>query len=302
VRSEKEMMDKILEVAGRDERVRAVFLNGSRANPNAPRDILMDYDIVYLVTEYASFRAEPSWIDVFGERVILQTPDDPEIFTSGCRKNRYAYLMQFEDGNRIDLTLLLPQELEAYLREDTQTVLLLDKDGRIPPLPPPSDSSHHLRRPTQQAFTACCNEFWWVSPYVAKGIWRRELPFAEENLNAGVRPMLMQMLFWACGVRHGFAINLGKHGKYLERFLPREDWELFAASYAGGSYEALWQALDRCGELFGRSAALVAEQLGFAYRFEEEERVRAYLRRLKDLKREEQPAGTQKGEREDGER
>lgn len=56
MRTEREMTALILGVAERDARVRAVFMNGSRANPNAPRDIFQDYDIVYVVEETASFR------------------------------------------------------------------------------------------------------------------------------------------------------------------------------------------------------------------------------------------------------
>ena len=36
MRSEQEMFDLILSFAKEEERVRAVVLNGSRANPNAP--------------------------------------------------------------------------------------------------------------------------------------------------------------------------------------------------------------------------------------------------------------------------
>lgn len=40
----------------KDDRIRAVFLNGSRANKNVPTDIYQDYDIVYVVTELESFK------------------------------------------------------------------------------------------------------------------------------------------------------------------------------------------------------------------------------------------------------
>mgnify|MGYP000232474359 CR=1 FL=1 len=33
-------------------------------------------DVVYVVRETASFRDDPAWIDRFGERMILQLPDD----------------------------------------------------------------------------------------------------------------------------------------------------------------------------------------------------------------------------------
>ena len=39
MRSEQEMFDLILQTAREDDRIRAVIMNGSRANPSAPRDI-----------------------------------------------------------------------------------------------------------------------------------------------------------------------------------------------------------------------------------------------------------------------
>ena len=39
VRNEKEMMDLILGVAEKDERIQGVYMTGSRTNPNAPKDV-----------------------------------------------------------------------------------------------------------------------------------------------------------------------------------------------------------------------------------------------------------------------
>jgi aminoglycoside 6-adenylyltransferase len=55
------MLDLILDFAWQDERVRVVAMNGSRANPNAPRDAFQDYDIVFVVTEMDSFLASDAW-------------------------------------------------------------------------------------------------------------------------------------------------------------------------------------------------------------------------------------------------
>ncbi len=51
MRSEQEMFDLILNTAREDKRIRAVYMNRSRTNPSAPRDIFQDYDIVYVVRE-----------------------------------------------------------------------------------------------------------------------------------------------------------------------------------------------------------------------------------------------------------
>ena len=47
MRSEEEMYWLIQDCALKDPRVRLVLLSGSRANPDAPRDDLQDFDIVY---------------------------------------------------------------------------------------------------------------------------------------------------------------------------------------------------------------------------------------------------------------
>ena len=66
MRSEQEMYQLILNIAKKDDRIRAVILNGSRANPNAATDLFQDFDIVYIVTEMTSFKSDPTWIDQFG--------------------------------------------------------------------------------------------------------------------------------------------------------------------------------------------------------------------------------------------
>jgi aminoglycoside 6-adenylyltransferase len=71
MRTEQEMFDLILNIAKKDERIRAVFMNGSRTNPNAVKDIFQDYDIEYVVKETKSFREDKSWIDKFGERLYM---------------------------------------------------------------------------------------------------------------------------------------------------------------------------------------------------------------------------------------
>ena len=104
MRTEQEMFGLILQIAKDDERIRAVILEGSRANLNAPKDILQDYDIVYIVTEMAPFVDDPDWVQCFGELLIMQMPEsmqDPPPLSN----DRFTYLMQFRDGTRIDLSL-----------------------------------------------------------------------------------------------------------------------------------------------------------------------------------------------------
>ncbi|KAA9007767.1 aminoglycoside 6-adenylyltransferase [Paenibacillus spiritus] len=274
------MMELILNTARRDERIRAVGMTGSRTNPNAPKDRFRDYDIVYVVNEMESLIADREWIDGFGERVILQRPDESALAPSEAKRTRYAYLMQLADGNRIDLTLCPAAEAARWNEGDTLAVVLLDKDSLLPELPAPGDSLYWIKEPSEAEFRDCCNEFRWVSTYIAKGLRRRELLYALDHLNLYVRPMLIRMLEWRAGIREGFSVSTGKNGKYLDRYTPAEDWNLLLETYPEAKEEAIWRALLTAGELFRRTGQEVAEGMGFRYPWEEDVSVTAYLEQM----------------------
>jgi aminoglycoside 6-adenylyltransferase len=285
MRSEREMLDLIIKTARNDERVRAVVMNGSRVNPKAPKDFFQDYDVVYLVTEKESFLADPGWIKVFGELMILQLPDEMSDPPPEGRSLYYGYLMQFADGNRIDLSLF-PVDKVDQLEEDSLTLTLLDKDGVLPNFPPPNDSSYMPKPPTAKAFFDCTNEFWWVSPYVAKGLWRREIVYARHILDVYVREQLDKMLAWYVGICSGFQKSPGKLGKYLESCLEPELWQLLLSTYSDADYERTWEALFAMGELFRRIAIPVAQHFGFSYPYGDDQRVSAHLNHVRHLPRE----------------
>ena len=74
MRSETEIKNLILDFAKSDNRIRAVLLNGSRANPNIKPDRLQDFDIVFIVENLESFTIDHSWTNIFGEKIIFQLP------------------------------------------------------------------------------------------------------------------------------------------------------------------------------------------------------------------------------------
>ena len=281
MRSEGEMLELILNTAKRDARIRAVIMNGSRANPLARRDIFQDFDIVYLVTDVASFTDDHAWTKRFGELMILQMPEamgDPPPLNDG----RFAYLMQFSDGNRIDLTLLPIARLHQFKR-DSLSLLLLDKDGVVEPFPPPSESDYLPSPPNAKAFSDCCNEFWWVCPYVAKGLWREEIVYAKYMFDQVVREQLLKMLTWHVGVKTGFLRSPGNFGKHLKQYLEPELWAMLEKTYSDASYEKTWDALQVMCDLFRVAANQVAEHFGFDYSQGDDEKVSAHLKHVRSL-------------------
>jgi aminoglycoside 6-adenylyltransferase len=283
MRNEQEMLDLIVNTAEKDERIRAVIMNGSRVNPNAPRDPFQDFDIVYVVTDVAPFRYNYEWIERFGEIMIMQMPEDmADPPPSG--DGRFVYLMQFTDGNRIDLSLLPITKLDE-LQDDSLSLLLLDKDGIFEPFAPPSERDYLPGPPTAKAFADCCNEFWWVCPYVAKGLWREEILYARYMLDHFVRDQLMKMMAWYVGSRTEFSSSPGKHGKYLQKYLEPEQWEKLLKTYSDAGYESTWDALFTTCDLFRRLAVDVAGEFGFDYVRGDDERVSAHLKHVRDLPR-----------------
>ncbi len=281
MRSEKEMLELIVGTAENDDRIRAVIMSGSRANPNARRDIFQDFDIAYLVTDVDSFRNDRGWINRFGELMILQMP---EAMRDPPPKNdeRFSYLMQFTDGNRIDLTVFPVAKLHEFRRESL-SLLLLNKDGVVEPFPAPSENDYLPIPPSAKAFSDCCNEFWWVCPYVAKGLWREEIIYAKHMLDQVIREQLMKMLTWHMAVKTQFLRSPGKLGKHLEQYLEPEVWAMLEKTYADASYESTWDSLHMMCELFRMTAKQVGEHFGFDYPRNDDEKVSAHVKHLRSL-------------------
>lgn len=214
MRSEKQMYDVILDFAKGDDRIRMVTLEGSRTNIHIPPDEFQDYDITFFVTDLESFTADDAWLDVFGERLILQKPEDMELFPA--MEEGFSYLMLFTDDVKIDLTLLPVERITEYFTWDKLVKLLLDKDDRVSTPPVPTDIDYHLQRPTARMFDDCCNEFWNTTTYVVKGLCRREILFAIDHMNEIVRKELLRMLSWMVGTEQGFQFSLGKNDKFLD--------------------------------------------------------------------------------------
>jgi aminoglycoside 6-adenylyltransferase len=282
VRTESEMLELILSKAKNDERIRAVIMNGSRANPNTKKDLFQDYDIVYLVNGMDTFTSDHTWVDYFGERVMMQMPED-KVLPAADNDGKFAYLMQFIDGNRIDLTLIPIEKKDKLLQNDSLSVLLLDKEGIVGELPPSSDRDYIIKKPTEREFQDVCNEFWWINMNIAKGLWREELTYAMVMYEQVNRNVLIRMIEWSIGTKTDFQISAGKFGKYMKDYLEKDDWEAFTSTYSDGDYKSIWDSLFIMCGLFREMAMKVADQLNYQYLHEDDKRVTEYLKKVRAL-------------------
>jgi aminoglycoside 6-adenylyltransferase len=281
MRSEHEMLDLILDSARSDDRIRGVIMNGSRVNPTVPRDPFQDFDVVFLVSDVTPYRYNPDWIASFGELLILQMPEamgDPPPEQDGS----FAYLMQFTDGNRIDLTIAPIEDSDNFI-QDSLNAVLMDKDGLFQNLLPANDRDYLTQPPSAKAFADCCNEFWWICPYVAKGLWRGQILYAKLYQERYLRDQLMKMITWYAGIQSGFSQSPGKGGKFLQDQLEPELWHQLLRTHSDADYERTWTALFAACDLFRDVSTRVAEHFGFEYPIKDDQRVSAHLEHIQDL-------------------
>ncbi|HDR5066884.1 TPA: aminoglycoside 6-adenylyltransferase, partial [Bacillus anthracis] len=282
MRTEKEMIDLIMNTAKEDERIRAVIMNGSRVNPNVKKDCFQDFDIIYAVKDIRSFTSNHNWIHRFGEIMIVQMPEEMSLIPAD-EDGKFPYLMQFMDGNRIDLTLAPVELINNFVRQDSLSKLLLDKDNCMEGFPPASDKDYLIKKPTEKEFLDCCNEFWWCSTNVAKGLWREELSYVKGMLDGPVRDMLIVMLEWHIGMKTDFIVNAGKFGKHFEKYIEKDMWVQFKRTFSNAEYENIWESFFDMGNLFREVANEIANAYGYPYPQGDDDRVTSYLKHVKAL-------------------
>lgn len=271
IRTEEELLALLINVATDHEQIRLVTLEGSRSQVNNTQDIFQDYDVSYFVNDMARFEVNDEWLQVFGPRLIMQKPDAP--FNQGL-----AYLMLFEDGNRIDLFVLPLSEWTNYLAAETAIRVLLDKDQRLLAAPKLQTDLYHSYLPTVDTFSEACNEFWWVSTYVVKGLCRGDYLYATGHFEQIVRQELLRLLAWRAVHQEGRALDLGKAYKNLLHYLDEDTVARLQATYNLSTQQLIWHALLTSQALFFEVSQALASDLGYPFSISEAENVRGYTR------------------------
>ncbi len=266
MRTETEMMVLILQIADTLE-VEAIALSGSRADIHSLRDEFQDYDVVYVVDDLNNLTSDLSWLNQFGNRLIEQ---------HNIVGHRRLYLMLFEDGNRIDLTLCPKEYIQEWVDSEAGFKVLKDDkclfDSYIP-----SPKRYWIAPPTEEEFAASCNEFWWVSTYIVKAIRRNQLIYATDHLYGICQQELLKVLAWQLASDKG-AVNIGKNYKYLFQHLPAEQEKEFSALLDLSSLDKITQSLFSTMKGFDREAQILAQKMGFTYDMEVAEKMISYAK------------------------
>lgn len=265
-RSEAQMLRLISQTA-ETLQVEAVAMSGSRTDTKAPKDEFQDYDVVYVVDDLDNLTSDLFWLDQFGTRIIEQ---------HNVLGNRHLYLTLFEDGNRIDLTLCPKNHIQEWVDSEADYTVLKDEKGLFVPYSP--NPQRYWTSPASQIdFEKACNEFWWVSAYVVKGICRKHVIYTTDHLYGICQQELLKILAWQVARDRG-AVDIGKNYKYLFNYLPIEKEKEFLNLLDFSSIEKITQSLFSTMNLFHREAQILAQKMGFDYDKEVAEKMIDYAK------------------------
>lgn len=262
--TETEMLSLLIKIA-KNLKVKAIAMSGSRTNPKAPKDEFQDYDVVYVVDDLDNLTSDLSWLEQFGKRLIEQHV---------LLDQRHLYLMLFEDGNRIDLTLCPKEHIKEWVDSEAGFTVLEDPEHLFEPYS--QNLECYLTSPaTETDFEKVCNEFWWVSAYVVKGICRNQLIYATDHLYGICQQELLKVLAWQVASDRG-KVDIGKNYKYLFNYLPAEKEKEFSNLLYFSSVEKLTQPLFATMQLFHQEAQSLAHKMGLDYDMEVSEKMIEY--------------------------
>ena len=82
--------------------------------------------------------------------MIVQMPEEMSLVPPDG-DGKFPYLMQFMDGNRIDLTLVPVELINNFVGQDSLSKLL-DKDNCIEEFPPASDKDYLIKSLQKRVF------------------------------------------------------------------------------------------------------------------------------------------------------
>jgi aminoglycoside 6-adenylyltransferase len=294
---QRDVIRELIDWANQRDSIRAMLLTSTRANPYATVDVFSDYDVVLVVRDVGPFFEDRSWLEDFGEPLVVYwDPIDP---APGSGIDQPGNVTQYASGLKIDFTLwpvallqeitaapALPDELDAGYR------VLLDKDGLTDGMAAPTYSAYIPAQPSEQDFQTWINDFFTDAPYVAKCLWRDELLPAKWCLDYDMKHIyLRQMLEWRMECDHGWSAPAGNLGKGLKKRLPPDIWAELERAYAGAGMAENWEALFHTIAVFRRVAIEVADRLGYAYPYDLDQRITAFVQDMQRQKRPAKPPG-----------
>jgi aminoglycoside 6-adenylyltransferase len=276
-----DILSRIVSWAAREDPVRALVLEGSRAEKGQV-DELADYDVNMFITDPGPYTQDDRWISAIAD-VWVYIPEKVthhgQVFATR--------LVIYQAGVKVDFILYSTDVLREFARSDPLPEpydfgyqVLLDKDSVAADMPASSLQAFRRGKPTETTFLECVHEFWFEAYHVAKYLRRRDL-WPVKGRDWTTKCLLLRMIEWHERGKHGWDYRTHPLGKHMESWVATETWERLARVFAHFDAEDSWEAMFATCELFGRVARETAQSLGCRYPAEIEEHIVTFARQLR---------------------
>lgn len=265
-------------LAEKNDNIRAALLTSSRANNNAKKDFLSDYDIELYVKNIEIIEEGDEWIASLGP-IMTRWPLYPR---ATLNQNWITRLFLFENGTRIDL------QITSNINERLKNIdygyrVLIDKDNILNNLPEPTHSQFNIQMPTKDEYEILVNDFWWDATYVPKYLWRDELPSAKAMMGRSVHDkLLIKIIEWYIGFNNNWNVSAGIFGRHFKTLLEQDLWEEYLKTLSGADIEDNWNSFFASVDLFTKLARKIGKELGYDYPDELENKMRKYYLEIKN--------------------
>ncbi len=261
------------------EAVRAMLLTGSRGAVNGDADGLSDLDIAMFVADSALYTDSDAWIhQIAGVWVYLALANEPD--------GPPTRLVVFEGGLKVDFSITpaswFERDLCGPVIEDLYNRgyrILLDKDGRAASATPFTGRPAPQAAPSERAFLAVVNEFWFEAYHIPKYLRRGELWLVKQR-EWSTRELLRQVIEWHARAKHGSDYDTYYLGKHMREWVDPAIWHALGSCFSRFDRADGWRAFFATIVLFERLAEETAGMLGYMYPRETGARIAAFAREL----------------------
>lgn len=117
------MLDLIYELQECYKRIQSLYL--ARGQPECSQGWAPKTMMWFVVDDLAAIVTDLAWLEAFGKRIIEQ---------HNILDHRRLYLMLFEDGNRIDLTLCPKEHIKEWVDSEADFTVLDDPRDSFSPI------------------------------------------------------------------------------------------------------------------------------------------------------------------------
>lgn len=218
-------------------------MNGSKVNKNIPDDIFKDYDVVFFSTNFKQYIEDSSFLDLFGEPLIKTEPESDPICPNELLEGKgYVYLVQYISGLRIDFQFRDIDTLDNYLKEDSLTQIIEDKEKLVTSEIMPNDSDYWLKKPSKEQIEFSIAEFWWLIPNILKSSLRKQEILAQFYFDL-TRKELFQLIAWSIANETTWNENYGKEfTAILDKVTDKERQQIMSL-FQVGTTDSLYKGI-----------------------------------------------------------